>query len=71
MNLAVSEDANLLIRQGAFYAVRIEAKVIFVGVGVVFDNWLRRRRVQSLVLAGEVGCLKGLEVFLSDRSWLA
>jgi hypothetical protein len=71
MNLTVSEDANLLICQGALYTVRIVAEVIFVGVGVVFDDRLCRWRVQSLVVAGEVGCLKGLEVFLSDRSWLA
>lgn len=30
MDLAVSEDPNLLVREGAFYAVGVVAKVIFI-----------------------------------------
>jgi hypothetical protein len=67
----MSEHLNLLIRQGALHTVRIVAEIIFVGVNVVFDDRLCRRRVQSLVLAGEVGCLKGLEVFLESSFLLA
>jgi hypothetical protein len=64
MNLAVSEHLDLLIRKSALHTVRIVTEIIFVGVDVVFDDRFCRRRVQSLVVAGEVGYLKGLEVFL-------
>lgn len=61
--LAMSEDADLLICQGALHAIGVIAEVVFVGVELVF-NGFGRWRVQRLVGAREVGCLEGLEVFL-------
>jgi hypothetical protein len=43
MNLAMSEDADLLICQGALHAIGIIAEVIFVCVGLVFDGLGRGR----------------------------
>ena len=38
VNLAVSEDADLLICQGTLHAIGIIAEVIFVCVGLVLDG---------------------------------
>lgn len=59
----MSEDADLLICQGALHAIGVIAEVIFVCVGLVFDGF-GRWRVQKLVGPRKVGCLEGLEVFL-------
>jgi hypothetical protein len=58
---------DLLISKRALHTVGVVAEIIFVGVDVVFDDRLRCRRVQSLVVAQEVGRLKGLEVFLDNN----
>jgi hypothetical protein len=62
----MSEHLNLLVRKRALHAIGIVAEIMFVGVDVVFDDRFCRRRVESLVVARKVGCLKGLEVFLES-----
>lgn len=65
MDLAVSKYPDLLIREGALHAIWIVSQVLlFIVVILIFGRRLSCRRNQWFVLAWEVGCLEGLQVFL-------